>query len=432
MKLINKHVEKDGSGYVTLRPEDDEDMWHVYNLISEGDHIRALAVRKVQMYSSTGSSESKRVRTNLTIEVTKTDFSAAPSSSQANAQGEKKESTASLQISGRVVEENEWVKMGAHHTLDLEANRDFRLTKISGWDSVALERIQESTAEGRGAEVGAIVCGEGTAAICLLSEHMTVVRQRIETSVPRKRKGGTSGHDKAMDNFFSTVYQAILRLIPFQDLKAIVIASPGFTRESLYDYIFQQATLTSNKPLLQSRSKWIKVHSTTSHVHGLVEALRAPEVAKMLQGAKFAREGVGLDKFHKMLATDELRAWYGPEHVALAVDRGAVGTLLISDDLFRSSDPATRTHYVEMVESVRARGGEALIFSSMHESGQQLNLLTGIAAILTYPLDIEVVEMEEREEKERLEREEKMKQGIDVDDDDEDKGHDSDADGAAS
>lgn len=106
-----------------------------------------------------------------------------------------------------------------------------------------------------------------------------------------------------------------------------------------------------------------------------------------------------------MLATDELRAWYGPEHVALAVDRGAVGTLLISDELFRSSDPATRNRYVEMVESVRARGGEALIFSSMHESGQQLNLLTGVAAILTYPLDIEVVEMEEREEKERLEQE---------------------------
>jgi hypothetical protein len=33
----------------------------------------------------------------------------------------------------------------------------------------------------------------------------------------------------------------------------------------------------------------------------------------------------------------------------------------------------------------------------------ELNLLTGIAAILTYPLDVEIVEMEEREEKERLE-----------------------------
>ena len=71
----------------------------------------------------------------------------------------------------------------------------------------------------------------------------------------------------------------------------------------------------------------------------------------------------------------------------------------------RSSDPVTRNRYVEMVEAVRARGGEALIFSSMHESGQQLNLVTGIAAILTYPLDVEIVEMEEREEKERLQRE---------------------------
>lgn len=106
-----------------------------------------------------------------------------------------------------------------------------------------------------------------------------------------------------------------------------------------------------------------------------------------------------------MLATDELRAWYGPDHVAMAVERGAVGTLLISDDLFRAAEPETRNKYVQMVDDVRARGGEAVIFSSMHESGVQLNLLTGIAAILTYPLDIEVVEMEEKEEKERLEAE---------------------------
>lgn len=44
---------------------------------------------------------------------------------------------------------------------------------------------------------------------------------------------------------------------------------------------------------------------------------------------------VGDDRFHKMLGSDELRAWYGPDHVSLAIDRGAVGTLLISDELFR-------------------------------------------------------------------------------------------------
>lgn len=40
-------------------------------------------------------------------------------------------------------------------------------------------------------------------------------------------------------------------------------------------------------------------------------------------------------RFFKMLASDEMRAWYGPDHVALAADRGAIGTLLISDELFR-------------------------------------------------------------------------------------------------
>jgi protein pelota len=90
---------------------------------------------------------------------------------------------------------------------------------------------------------------------------------------------------------------------------------------------------------------------------------------------------------------------------------------------FRSSDPVQRKKYVALVEAVQQKGGEVLIFSSMHESGQrrswiffphydllptlantELNQLTGIAAILTFPLDIEVVETEEREEEEKRRR----------------------------
>jgi stalled ribosome rescue protein Dom34 len=90
-----------------------------------------------------------------------------------------------------------------------------------------------------------------------------------------------------------------------------------------------------------------------------------------------------------MLASDEQRAWYGPDHVALAADRGAVGTLLISDELFRAGDPQVRKRYVSIVEDVREKRGEVLIFSSMHESGQrryhtviELRLLT--MAVLAY------------------------------------------------
>lgn len=95
-----------------------------------------MAVRKVQTVSSTGSSDSFRVRINLTLEVAKvslspssfpyikaydqTTFSSGASSSSATATGQSKESTASLQISGKVVNENDYVRLGAFHTLDLE------------------------------------------------------------------------------------------------------------------------------------------------------------------------------------------------------------------------------------------------------------------------------------------------------------------------
>jgi protein pelota len=77
-----------------------------------------------------------------------------------------------------------------------------------------------------------------------------------------------------------------------------------------------------------------------------------------------------------------------------------------------ASDPKLRKTYVELVEGVQQKGAEVVMFSSMHESGQQLNQLTGIAAILTFPLDVEVVEAEEREAaEERRQQETKMLDG---------------------
>ena len=67
-----------------------------------------------------------------------------------------------LHVSGPVCSESNNVKLGAYHTLDLAAGRDFTLWKQEGgWDSVGIDRIKEATEVAGGAEVGAIVCGEG-------------------------------------------------------------------------------------------------------------------------------------------------------------------------------------------------------------------------------------------------------------------------------
>lgn len=186
--------------------------------------------------SSTGSTDSKRIRTNLTIQVKKIVFSAAGSeddmldSSNTNGVGSSDAmggtaasgaGGSTLHISGPVSAESQFVKMGAYHTLDLEAGRDFTLIKAEdGWDSIGIERITEATQAAGGAEVGAIVCGEGCAErlysfkvsiltsssagianVCLITQHTTIVRQRIEVAIPRKRKGGGTalGADRVGD-----------------------------------------------------------------------------------------------------------------------------------------------------------------------------------------------------------------------------------------
>lgn len=167
---------------VGLIPEDPEDMWHAYNLISEGDSVRASTVRKVQTESTTGSSSSNRVRTTLTISVENIDFDTQ---------------ACMLRLKGRNIEENHYVKMGAYHTLDLELNRKFSLRKHE-WDSVSLERVDMACDPVQSADVAAVIMQEGLAHVCLITSSMTLVRAKIDVTIPRKRRGFVQQHEKVL------------------------------------------------------------------------------------------------------------------------------------------------------------------------------------------------------------------------------------------
>lgn len=97
-----------------------------------------------------------------------------------------------------------------------------------------------------------------------------------------------------------------------------------------------------------------------------------------------------------MLSSNPARAFYGPGHVFAAAELGAVQVLMISDGLFRINNVQKRNKYAALVDSIAESGGEPLVFSSMHVSGEQLNQLSGIAAILRFPLpELEDMEIPE-------------------------------------
>ncbi|KAJ1995758.1 Translation factor pelota [Coemansia spiralis] len=373
MKLLHQRIEKDQSGSVRLIPEQPEDMWHIYNLIQKSDQLEASTVRGVKSETSTGSVSTDRVRLRLTIVIEDVFFDV-----QAGA----------LRINGRNIAENKFVGIGQYHTLDLEMNQPFTLRK-SEWDLISLQRIKDACDITRQADVAAVTMHEGLAVICLLTQYMTVVRQRIEVPVPRKRRGSTTNYESGIERFYDQIYRGIKQHIDFSIIKVVILGSPGFVRDQFFDYMMAQAVKADDKTILENKSKFLRVHTSSGHKGALEEVMRDPQIKTQLADTKSAQEAKAIDSFYQMLNKDPDRAFYGYDDVRKAADNGAIGTLMVTDELFRAADIPTRKKYIRLVEDSKATNADILVFSSLHVSGEQLNQLTGVAAILNFPLIID-------------------------------------------
>jgi protein pelota len=143
-------------------PQVEEDMWHVYNLLAKGDLVTATTFRKVQQLSSTGSSTAQKVKLRLTLEIETIEFDTQ---------------TCELRVKGKNMEENEHVKLGQYHSLELALQRNFTLAKPH-WDSIYLDRIDTACDIKHSAEIAAVVMQPGLANVCLVRSFWSTARMR--------------------------------------------------------------------------------------------------------------------------------------------------------------------------------------------------------------------------------------------------------------
>ncbi|CAJ0572590.1 unnamed protein product, partial [Mesorhabditis spiculigera] len=361
MKLLGRLPHKGELGWVTLIPEEAEDMWHLYNLIRVGDSVQSKTMRKVVSESNTGSTMAQRVILRLTIAIETIDYDPGESA---------------LHLKGKNLEENEQVKLGQYHTLDLEPGRKFKLTKDE-WDLMDIERLQEALDPATQADVAAVVLHEGLAHVCLLTPAMTLVRAKIDMQIPRKRKDYTSQHEKGLKRFFDALAAAFLKYVDFKVIKCCLIAARGFLNQQFLTHLINFADGQGKKFTGEQKGKFVLAHASSGFKHALKEVLEDPKVAARLAETKAQGEVKALKQFFDLMANDPDRAYYGYKHVIKANEENAIETLMLADSLFRSQDIATRKKYIKLNATV-------LIFSSMHVSGEQLALLTGCAAILRF------------------------------------------------
>ena len=104
MKLLKKEIAREPAvGVVKVQPDNDEDVWHLYNVLVVGDVVTSSTFRKVDLSSNgdQGGSNQQRIRLTLSVKVEAIEYD-----------GE----AAEIRLRGRVTNEVDQVRVGSYHT----------------------------------------------------------------------------------------------------------------------------------------------------------------------------------------------------------------------------------------------------------------------------------------------------------------------------
>lgn len=126
-------------------------------------------------------------------------------------------------------------------------------------------------------------------------------------NVPRKRGGGgaASGgaggapsgsgvHEKALTRFFEAVLAALLRVVDFAVVKAVILASPAFVKDDFFAFMMAEAARRDLRAVADNRSRFILAHAASGHKRALQSVFLEPTVLAQLSHTRAAEEVVAL------------------------------------------------------------------------------------------------------------------------------------------
>lgn len=260
-----------------------------------------------------------------------------------------------------VIEEGA-MDLGSHHTLNVEPGTPVELVKE--WRPPQLRRIEEAV-KATTEPIVTLVSMDDEAAL-VAQMHQYGIREVAEV----RAEGGGKLYDSepSREEFFSQVLGKLQQL----DLSpGLVILGPGFMREKFLQYGRERAS--------QSFQGAYTFGTGHAGMTGIQEALKGGLAAKILQDSRVGMETRLVERVLEEIAKEGLYA-YGPEDVGMALEAGAVETLLVTDEMSRSRETE------ELMRKAEERRGKVVVVSTHHDAGRKLRALGGVGALLRFPI----------------------------------------------
>ncbi|MCE4606527.1 MAG: mRNA surveillance protein Pelota [Desulfurococcales archaeon] len=336
---------------IRLRLESEEDLWILRTLLRKGDLVTSKTTRDVKV-SETGEAERRPMV--LTVKVRGVEFQPF---------------SGSLRVKGIIVEGPERYGLkGSWHSLNFKPGMKLEIEKPEGWSKRDLERASRKTFRGK-AIVIAVDYDEY--AIGLVSVQGLKILEESEIYLPGK---DDPSREQALEKELASLAGRIVDYTSRYNADTMVLVGPGFLKEMLADRV--RGMILGKKVLVDDTSM--------GGVKGVEEALKRDKITEALREVEAVRaEGV-LEEFNKLLVKDQDLIAYTPVDVARVSSLGAVGKIVMVDELLYSPDENTRLLVEEILENAERYRADVIIVPTKSPVARRLLPLGGIIAILRY------------------------------------------------
>ena len=349
MKIIFKDPK---TGEIKLVPENLDDIWHLYNIIEEGDLVRAVTFRTAEGEKAdklrAKKAEKKKMKLGICVEkVTFHEFSNR------------------LRIQGVIKEGQQ--DLGSHHTFNVVAEEMQPLSIIKElWKVHQLQRINEAVEQRTQPMVVIVSLDEDAATIALLYQSGV----QLIAEVDAHRSGKMYESKETSQEYYGEIF-SVIRSVKKSDSPLVVIG-PGFAREHL-----MKAGKEKEPAFFQDAI----THATANAgMNGIHEALKVGIIEQITKENRVSKETQAVEKVFEEIKKDGLVA-YGRTQVEDALSRGAAETLFLSDVVVRSKNGE------ELLMLAKNTQCDFMIINTMHEAGKKFEGIGGIAALLRFKYD---------------------------------------------
>ncbi len=349
MKIVYKDLKK---GIVKVVPETSDDIWLLYNIVSEGDIVVAKTSREIKSEQGGG----RRIPMTLAIKVKKLEF---------------QQFTERLRVRGIVIEGPEKFGVKGHyHTINIDTGMTVTIIK-EYWPKYMIDKLEKSTHLRR--KVLIIALDYDEASIAVLTGQGIQVIAEIYSRISGK---DSQSFEKEVENYVNKLVDTVLEIMKRYSIDAIIIASPSHLKYEV------------GKKLREIKD--IRIYYDNVSVggrNGLYELSKRDSIRNVVRELEIGKAVELVEEFMKLLTTQEQRVAYGVDEVEEALKYNAVEKLLVSEEYIKHSNEELRKRIENILIEADKKKVEIYIAPYNTYVCDQVNGLGGIIAILRYPLE---------------------------------------------